>query len=471
MIKLRRLVPKSLAGQLIAILLLALVGGHVLTLIIFSDERREVVEETNRRQALTRIVAVVRLLNATPENLHERVIDSASTPLLQFSLGQQPVEQIIAAHRRDAKMANALAARLGPLAEAVMVQSRDRDFLGRWWRKDREEDDHDTHSNMRESMHPLRNPDLQLSIKTANGIWLNVGTAIATYRPDWAIHTLMALVISSLVVIVIVGLAVRRMTRPLRKLAIAAEGLGRGEAVSDLPVEGPDDMRRTVDAFNRMRTRLERYVTDRTNMLAAVSHDLKTPITALRLRAEFIEDTELQEKIIKTLDDMQAITESTLNFVREDAEREETRPIDLGALLESISEDMRDRGDQVDVTPPDRIVLSCRPASLKRALVNVLENAIAYGQKAQVSCTVDGAMDSATISIDDNGPGIPPEDQERVFEPFFRLESSRNRETGGTGLGLAIARSIVRGHGGEIILMNRSTGGLRVMVHLPGVLR
>jgi signal transduction histidine kinase len=204
-------------------------------------------------------------------------------------------------------------------------------------------------------------------------------------------------------------------------------------------------------------------------MLAAISHDLRTPITSLRLRAEFIEDEEIRQKILETLDDMQRMAEATLAFAREEAAQEDTRPVDLAALIESVCADLADIGQDVTFAGAARSHYLGRPSSLKRALRNLIENAVTYGRRARVG--LETGQREWHIVIDDDGPGIPEADFERVFAPFVRLEESRNPETGGVGLGMAISRSIVRGHGGDITLENRrgehGTLGLRVTIRLP----
>jgi signal transduction histidine kinase len=200
-------------------------------------------------------------------------------------------------------------------------------------------------------------------------------------------------------------------------------------------------------------------------MLAAISHDLRTPITTLRLRAEFVDDEEARAKILETLDEMQRMIEATLAFAREEAAAEDTRTVDLAALVESLVADLVDLGHEVAFSGPERLAYACRPIGLKRAVRNLIENAIAYGERARVKLE-PGAL-AVRIVIDDDGPGIPEADFERVFAPFVRLEESRSRETGGIGLGMAIARSIVRGHGGDIELANREEGGLKVVISLP----
>jgi signal transduction histidine kinase len=200
-------------------------------------------------------------------------------------------------------------------------------------------------------------------------------------------------------------------------------------------------------------------------MLAAISHDLRTPITSLRLRAEFVEDEETRSRILDTLDEMQSMTEATLAFAREEAAEEETRTVDLAALVDSVVADLAELGHAVAFVGAERTLIACRRTALRRALRNLVDNAATYGKRAIVRLEQDPR--ELRVVIEDEGPGIPVPEKERVFEPFVRLEPSRSRETGGIGLGLAIARTIVRNHGGDIVLENRTDGGLRATVHLP----
>jgi signal transduction histidine kinase len=213
-----------------------------------------------------------------------------------------------------------------------------------------------------------------------------------------------------------------------------------------------------------MQTRLRRFIEDRTRMLAAVGHDLRTPITSLRLRAEFVRDEDTRKKLIDTLDEMQSMTEATLAFARDDAAREETRNVELSALMESLCADLGDLGWDVKFNNGDKIPYRCRPDSLRRAARNLIENAVRYGERARVTIAAKG--DSIELTIEDDGKGIPDAEKERVFQPFVRLEESRNSATGGVGLGLSIARGIVRSHGGDIALRNERHG-LHAVITLP----
>jgi signal transduction histidine kinase len=306
---------------------------------------------------------------------------------------------------------------------------------------------------------------LAVAVSLGEGRWLNLLSRSRPPDPFWEWSTLLSVSLSALILSLLMIWMVRRITFPLAHLSAAADRFGRGEASEPIAEQGPSDIQHTIRAFNQMRARLERFVHDRTHMLAAISHDLRTPITALRVRAELIEDLETRRRIVATLDEMQHMTEATLAFVREESDQEETRLIDLTALVESLCDDLSDTGQPVSFSGPDRLPYRCRSVSLKRALGNLVENAVTYGQRARVALTEQ--REGPRIDIDDDGPGIADPDRERVFEPFVRLEASRSLDTGGVGLGMAIARSIVRQHGGDITLANREEGGLRTTVGLP----
>lgn len=255
-------------------------------------------------------------------------------------------------------------------------------------------------------------------------------------------------------------------TRPLRRFAAAANRLGIDMNAPSLDEAGPREVRLAAAAFNKMQRRLRAFVEDRTRMLAAVSHDLRTPLTRLRLRAEFIDDDVVRDKMLEDLAEMEAMIGSTLAFARDEAAKEAIEPLELNAILTRLGEDMRDAGKPVGVAPaPFPIHIAGRRMALRRALGNLMENAVKYGQVASVAVAITG--ENVTITIDDEGPGIPEVEFENVFRPFFRLEGSRSRDTGGTGLGLSVANDVIRAHGGEIRLANRPEGGLQVTVVLP----
>jgi signal transduction histidine kinase len=291
------------------------------------------------------------------------------------------------------------------------------------------------------------------------------GAFYKNFMPSiWATHLPLSLAITAVLVSLVGVLTVRSIARPLRQLTKSADSLGRGEAVKPILTCGPDDIRRTAEAFNRMQERLHRFVEDRTRMLAAIGHDLRTPLTTLRLRAELVEDPDLQERMLATIDEMQAMTEATLSLARHETNAEPTRTIDLSALVESICEDLAELGQSVAFTAGERVTYRCRPDGLRRTIRNLVENAVRYAGHADVRLVATNS--TVEIVVEDNGPGIPLDKVEEVFAPFFRLEASRSCETGGIGLGLSIARAIARQHGGDVILSARQPG-LKAAVILP----
>jgi signal transduction histidine kinase len=238
-----------------------------------------------------------------------------------------------------------------------------------------------------------------------------------------------------------------------------------------LPEKGPTEVATAARAFNTMAERIRRFVSDRTQMLAAIGHDLRTPITRLRLRAEFLEDEELRKKMLADLAEMEAMVTTTLTFARDDAATEPSVPLDLAALCRTVLDEAQDAHPDVEESAftyrgPERLTVHARPVALKRALANLVGNALAYGGAARVKLDPP-AGGIARLEVQDDGPGVPETELEAVFAPFRRLEGSRNRETGGVGLGLPIARNILRAHGGDVVLRNKPGGGLSALVTLP----
>lgn len=259
--------------------------------------------------------------------------------------------------------------------------------------------------------------------------------------------------------------AMRWVTRPLHRLAQAAEDLGRDINRPPLPENGPREVRRAARAFNAMQERLSRYIRTRTGILTAMSHDLKTPITRLRLRAELLEQTETREKFVRDLGEMESMVNSTLGYMRGLDDREPLRAIDVRALAEALQADAEELGKPVRIVGQPVGSFFGKPEGLKRCLQNLLDNALRYG--SDVELEIEDSLDKLVLHVRDRGPGIPEEQLERVFEPFYRLETSRNPGTGGTGLGLSIARNIAQSMGGDVTLRNREGDGLEATMVLP----
>ena len=266
-------------------------------------------------------------------------------------------------------------------------------------------------------------------------------------------------------VIAVSVIAVRLVTRPIQRLADAADAFGRNLDSPPLEETGPTETRLAAEAFNRMQARLQRLIVERSRALAAVSHDLRTPLTRMRLRAELVEDEALRGQINADIDDMQAMVESTLDYLRGLRENEPIQTIDIEALLHSMAIDEQALGRPVVLGDIQSAPYLGRMTAIKRAVANLIDNAVKYGHEARISVEEDAA--GLHIVVEDRGPGIPESDLVRVVEPYVRLETSRSRDTGGVGLGLAIARDAARLHGGDLILGNRAGGGLEARLNLP----
>jgi signal transduction histidine kinase len=272
--------------------------------------------------------------------------------------------------------------------------------------------------------------------------------------------------VSMIFVAILIALwTARRLARPIREFARGAERLGVDLTAPPLAVRGPQELRTTIAAFNRMQDRLQRFLEDRTQMLAAISHDLRAPLARLRFRAELVTDGEQQRKMFDDLDVMNAMIDSTLAFARDDARQEPRRLVDLGVLVGDACEDVADAGGKACYLGPRGVDVPCRPTLVRRAVANLIDNAIKYGAVARVKIVRE--PDRVAIVVDDDGPGIPVAEQEKVFAPFYRLDAARDPGKAGVGLGLSVARTIAREHGGDVTLNNRAGGGLSARVELP----
>lgn len=308
-------------------------------------------------------------------------------------------------------------------------------------------------------------PQLSASILLKNGQWLIVRGRVIDH--PWL---LMGVILSSLLLLIALFFlcywVVRLVSMPTDKFLQAAKRFGVDIQSPPMSVAGPPEIQEVIKAFNEMQARIRRLITDRTQMLAAISHDLRTPITRLQLRAEYLKGTSQYEKAIGDLNEMDQMISSILSFARDYATTEPTERFDINALLESLCNDMADVGYSVNYKGTDhRVTFLGRISALKRAFGNLIENAIKYGNKANVVLSHDNRQ--LQIKISDEGPGIPEEEMENVFAPFYRVDKSRSPKKSGTGLGLAVARDIIRSHGGEIKLFNRDPHGLNVIISFP----
>ncbi len=309
-----------------------------------------------------------------------------------------------------------------------------------------------------------------MGMRLPDGRWVDITLPLPPVRLWHSANFLSAFLLMTLAAALLTLWAVRRLTAPVATLAAAAEALGRDVNAPPLPETGPLEVAQAAAAFNLMAARIRRFVQDRTFMLTAIGHDLRTPITRLKLRAEFMDDEEQRRKMLLDLDELESMVAATLAFGRDVTTDEPVSPVDLTELARTVLDETADAcpemADRLAYEGPDHLTVRARPKSLKRALTNLVANAVKYGGNARIILSPPVAG-SVTLLVEDDGPGVPPGELERVFQPFHRIETSRNRETGGTGLGLPIARNILRAHGGDVVLSNRPSGGIRAAVSLP----
>ena len=308
------------------------------------------------------------------------------------------------------------------------------------------------------------NAPFEADVQQADGQWMSVRVNDSGLLRSWQQRVLLCFAISALFLIPLVYLFARRLAHPITAFAEAAERLGRDPGSPPVTIDGPTEVVTAAAAFNEMQERLRRYVADRTAMVGAVAHDMRTPLTRLRFRIEAAPEP-LRSKIIADIDQMDAMISSAMAFVRDSSDKAERRKLELVSLVESIADEMAETG--LDVTAEGRapVVIHGDPIGLRRLLVNLMDNAVKFAGSARARVYAESG--AVVVEVDDDGPGVPDHERERVFEPFQRGEPSRSRATGGSGLGLAVVRSVARAHGGEATIENRPEGGLRARVRLP----
>lgn len=466
------LLPRSLFSRLVLVLLGGLLTAQLLSFAIHMHDRSELLMQASGMQSAQRIADIVNLLDTLTPPERQKIVKVLAAPPLAVSLDRPPLAPADADSESGARavlFASLLERFLGEDRNVVVGMAvggpypgaaypgggamRGPGAAGEW-----------TPPMMR---HGGGSGGLSFVAQVAlrDGSRVTFDARLPQATENWPYRVLLSIVLLLAAVIGVSLVAVRWATRPLKTLAEAADELGKNINRAPLAETGPTEVARAARAFNTMQSRLAAYLRERTQVLAAMSHDLKTPITRLRLRAELLDDTQLRSKFGNDLQEMEAMVASALDFLRGMDNGEPVQPVDVNALLESLQADLRETGGEVTIAGRAADPYPGRAQALKRCLANLLENAIKYGKSAQVF--VEDRAERLQISILDEGPGLPPDQLSKVFEPFYRVEASRNRDTGGTGLGLAIAKNVVERHGGSIELRNRAEGGLAAVLILP----
>jgi len=472
-----RFVPRSLFSRLVLVLLAGLIVAQLISFGIHMRDRGQALAEASGVQSAQRIADIVRLLDPLTPTERARIVQVLNAPPLIVKLGsgrartleadeESPLAimfgNVLRRYLGDNHRVVVNVVELAPVAYPVHRPGHNQGMPGF-----RGGEGAEPNPNVPPAVRRVVRARMSFlaEVSLLDGSVVTFDSRQPALPEGWSYRLLLSLALSLIAVIVVSLIVVRSATRPLKVLADAAEELGRNLHRPPLSEAGPVEVARAAHTFNTMQSRLVGYLRERTQMLAAMSHDLKTPITRLRLRAELLDDEILRTKFAADLQEMESMVSAALDFLRGIDSSEAPQPVDIAALLDSLQADLRETGGQVEVQATPLQPYVGRPQALKRCLSNLLENAVKYGGSAEVR-TVDAA-DALEIHVLDSGPGLPDKELERVFEPFYRVDASRNRDTGGTGLGLSIARSVALAHGGSLTLTNRAEGGLRAVLHLP----
>ena len=456
----RRLLPRSLIGQIALVMAAALLVAQAINFGILFAERQRSSHTQIEVPAMSRFVGLVQRLAATPPAGRAALL-AERTRRGHITIG---AESAVASGASDAS----LVTRLREQAEQNGVTLRDpraamRDEV-ELTPELRARLDPDELAHAEERMRRMQT--LMLSAQLADGSWVNGRMIIP--RPDpWLAARVAAstLLIYCLLLAAMIWIAIR-LANPLRELTAAAEGFEGPGAAPQVEPRGPDDVRRAILAFNAMGARVSAMFDEKDRMLGAIGHDLRTPLASLRIRAESIEPEAERAKMIATIEEMTAMLDDTLSLARSGRAAENLRPVDISALADTVVEEFRVLGHDVRFEEGRRQTAAVQPSLLRRAVRNLVENAVKYGGSAEVAVR-KAPGGGIAVEVADKGPGIPEAELANVQEPFVRLESSRNRETGGSGLGLALARAAAQAHGGRLELENRPGGGLLARILLP----
>lgn len=433
----------SMTGRFFLLLLCGTIVSAALALVLAAYESKDMVADIRARHLTERTEQIILTLEATPANARERIaaISAKSGVRIDFSNSMALI-----GHPEDTEITAALQKALGPRNATAVL---------------RVADDCPTRSNMPSGPGgpPRECRSIFTTLLDGTPVRIDIATPSDRLPPPFRPNFMPYLLLFFICVAGLAFLVARLATKPLRNLAQAAHGLGRNLEQPRLPEDkGPTEVREAASAFNSMQTQIRHYIEERTYMLAAIAHDLQTPLTRLRLRLEKVTDEELRSKLVNDLAVTQDMVKEGLDLARSLNTEEPYELLDLDSLIDTICNDATDAGLEVTQSGKVGIPVMARPSALRRCLMNLIDNAVKYGQFAHVIVKREGQK--VTISVIDGGPGIPEHQLSTVLQPFMRLEDSRSRSTGGTGLGLTIAHNIAAKHRGTLRLRNICAGGL-----------
>lgn len=449
--------PRSLVGQLIILVALALFVAQAINFGLLLRERNRV-ELTGQTAPV--VYRVINALDARPDRWPGRPNAQEAQDRDRRNVEFSAKRPILAGRARPDVEARAqtMFEDIGLTVRSVHAAEDSRMMPLRRWEQIRSR-------ATGEAPRDHRVGRLTLAVEYEPGRWVTTEARIGSRPPrfgGWLIGQTLILYVIVLLPLLWVG---RRFARPLGQLTRAAQQFARTGAADPVDESGPGDVRQLTTAFNAMRARIVAMLDEKDRMLGAIGHDLRTPLASLRVRTESVEDDGERSRMSDTIEEMNRMLDDILSLARAGRSSEAQQKVDLTSLADAVVEDFIELGTPVDMADSDRAVALVRPQQIRRALRNLIENAIVYGERAHVSVERDASL--IRLIVADEGPGIAEDRMEEMMEPFTRLEGSRNRETGGAGLGLALVRAIMAEHGGALRLVNRPGGGLEASLVLP----
>lgn len=464
----RKISPKSLVSQICLIMLIGLSLVLSLSLQIYSDEREQVLNYVSSDSTLDRLSSLIFILNKTPFDLHEDIISASQGLGFYLSLDRKPIVTDNKGSLFSKKLHDLIAPSQIKDIRIVSVKSERLEAS----MKDMGKMHAMLSGNMmHEKMNNNYNLQLSGSILLANEHWLNFNSAIDEKIVQLPLKAVILVFVFTLLILISMTWTVKRALRPIDELAVAANKVGSERDFKALPIIGPSEVIPTIIAFNQMQSNLSKFINDRTKMLSAISHDLRTPLTSLRLRLEFIEQSEDQARMLDTIAQMEVMLKATLEFSKSHWQRDKKQETEIVSLLTTICDDYRDRGVNIQLKSNKKLVFRLWPITFRRVIENLVNNSIAHGKDIQgkVYITIEAFLTSGilTIYVRDTGRGIDKSQFEEVIKPFVRLDKARGSHNSSVGLGLAITHSIILEHGGHLTFNNQESGGLEVKISLP----
>lgn len=457
----------TLTGRLVLVTVVAVILSYTTAFLLFSNERGAALRRAAETSIVERVVYTAERLREAPPQRRERIAEEIRDPGIRYSVAATPSVEHAATSGAAARIARGIAERLSNAQPRVETRTTDEPprfrerrhggdvFRERRRRRDRDSDNAPLVSVTRAS----------ISVQIDNATWLNARARLPG-SPRAPLNLLAGAIGSIFVVGLGAALVSRQIGRPLTDLANAARALGSGQTHVTTPVRGPADVQRASTAFNAMAERLGRQLSRQRQMLWALSHDLRTPITALKLRAELIEDDAVRQRLLAPIEEMELLTEQALSLARAGASDEQRVKVDLAEIAVTLCGELQDLGVNVRAEAPQPVMAECRPSEIARALRNLAENAAKYGGGG-VMRVYRSAAGEAVVEVLDDGPGVPDEQLDKLTAPFFRVDEARSKANG-AGLGLAIAQAIADSHGGRFEFANRTPSGLSAKLILPG---